>query len=156
MKGDVYAHLDVDDPEKYETLESVYVEINNELVPYFIQEIRVRDKGTLLAFEACNDLESAEAIKSCKLFLPLSDLPTLVGDEFYYHDVIGYKVVDAALGPLGLITAFYDREGQDILVMAYQGAEVLIPVSGDIIGRADHEKEEVRVTLPEGLIDIYL
>jgi 16S rRNA processing protein RimM len=156
IRGDVYVQFDVDDPETYKTLESVFVEINNDLVPFFIERIRVTAKGVLISFEDCNDLESAEALKSRKLMLPLGNLPALRKDQFYYHDVIGYQVVDERLGALGHVVRFYDRQGQDLMAMRYRSREVLIPVAGEIIGRADHSRKELYVVLPEGLIDIYL
>ena len=40
--------------------------------------------------------------------------------------------------------------------MKYKEKEVLLPVSDEIVLRADHVKKEVYVKLPEGLLDVYL
>ena len=43
LKGAFHVFMDVDDPYEYEGLESVFVQKGNELVPYFIDELQIRD-----------------------------------------------------------------------------------------------------------------
>ena len=40
--------------------------------------------------------------------------------------------------------------------MKYKSIEVLIPVTHEVVKHADHEKHEIFVNLPEGLLEIYL
>lgn len=100
--------------------------------------------------------ESANNLKSCRLFLPLHLLPRLGKDQFYYHDIIGFAVVDIELGKLGTVTAVYSKSGQDLIAMTYQHKEVLIPVTDNIVKSSDSELRELNVALPNGLLEIYL
>jgi 16S rRNA processing protein RimM len=156
ITGEVYIYLDVDHPEDYKKMESVFIDINNRLVPFFIRSMEVRGLKARVRFEGCDDMDQARALKSKKIFLPLDALPELEKSQFYYHEVIGYTIVDSAMGPLGKITNVYNRSGQDLLAMWYKDREILIPVTDEFIGSVDHERRELSVLLPEGLIDIYL
>jgi 16S rRNA processing protein RimM len=155
-KGEVLLVLDVDDPLSYEDLEQVFVEINHQLIPFFIESLSFHQDKALVRFQDLNSLEKAQALVGKKLFLPMEELPELDDDQFYYHQVIGYTVEDKHLGTLGPIIDFYELPQQDVLAMVYQGREVLIPVTDEIIEGADHEKQVIYTQLPEGLLQVYL
>lgn len=156
LQGEVVIHLDVDDPSNYEGLESVFIEEKGNLVPYLIEYIALQDKKkALVKFEEIDGFEAAEAILKLKLFLPLTSLPKLENGAFYYHEIIGYQVIDKDLGELGTINS-YINAAQDLLVMDYKNVEVLIPVSDEIVGKANHEQKTISVDLPGGLIDLYI
>jgi 16S rRNA processing protein RimM len=156
MKGQVIAFFDVDFPEDYEDLKSLFLLLGGRLVPFFVErvELQANSKG-ILKFEDLNTLEEAERLKGVELYLPLASLPELDEDQFYFHEVVGYTVVDEALGELGTVKAFYDMEYQDLLAMDYQGHEVLIPVQDEIVLHADKEARVLHVNLPEGLVEVY-
>jgi 16S rRNA processing protein RimM len=156
VKGQVVAFFDVDYPEDYEELESVFLQINGKLVPFFIDALDLQPDGRIIIkFEDVNSIVEAEKLKSIPLYLPLNALPELPDDQFYFHDVIGYTVVDEALGELGPIKEIYEMPFQDLMAMEYKGAEVLIPVQDELILRADKTNRKLYVNLPEGLVDIY-
>ena len=157
VKGQVTAFFDVDYPEDYEELESVFLLINGKLVPFFIDALDLQPNGRIiLKFEDVNTIEEAERLKNIELYLPLNALPELEEDQFYFHDVIGYTVVDEQLGELGTIKEIYEMPYQDLMAMEYQGVEVLIPVQDELVLRADKETQKLFVNLPEGLVDLYL
>ena len=156
LRGAVSIQMDVDDSMKYKGMESVIVKIGNNLVPFFISSIQINGGKGILHLMDINTKEDAEKLNSCPLFLPLDLLPKLGENQFYYHEVIGYKVVDQTKGELGLIENIFTGGNQDLISMKYKDVEVLIPVTDALVSRADHEKKEVYVCLPEGLLEIYL
>lgn len=155
-KGEVVIFLDVDFPEDYDELDSVFVEIKGQLVPYFIKNINVQ-KGSkaIVKFEDINSIEAATPLLNCALFLPEETLDELDGSQFYYHEIIGFKVVDEKLGELGTVTTVYTMSTQDLIAMEYRGNEVLIPVIDDIVPKIDRALKILHVALPEGLLDVY-
>lgn len=156
VKGQVVAYFDVDYPEDYEELESVFLQLNGKLVPFFIQALDLQPNGRIIIkFEDVDTITEAEKLKSIPLYLPLDQLPELDEDQFYFHDVIGFTVVDEQLGELGKIREIYEMPFQDLMAMDYQNVEVLIPVQDDLILRADKAAQKLYVNLPEGLIEIY-
>jgi 16S rRNA processing protein RimM len=156
-KGDITIHLDVDFPEDYQEMESVFVEIKGELVPYFVEDVNIQKQSkAIVRLEDVDTIEQAQALVGSSLFLPIEELEELGEGGFYYHQIQGYTVSDATLGELGEIKAIYTPNSQDLIAMEYQGSEVLIPIVDDIVLSADHEKKLVLVNLPEGLLDVYL
>ena len=159
LHGEVRIFLDVDFPEVYNNLESVLVAYKNApqtLVPFFIDTLRLSGNTALVHFEDVDTIDQAEDLREAQLYLPLETLPKLQPGQFYYHEVIGYTIVDQKAGTLGTIREIHALAGQDIIAMDYQGKEVLIPVNDDIVGTADHTQQLLHVSLPEGLLDIYL
>ncbi len=156
LNGGVNIRMDADDPMKYKGMESVIVKIGINLVPFFIASLQINGNKGILQLEDVNTKEAADELKSCPLLLPLDQLPKLNGDQFYYHDVIGYKVIDHGKDELGIIDNIFTEGNQDLISMTYKGKEVLIPVNDEIVSHAVHSKKEVHVILPDGLLEIYL
>ncbi|WP_192823380.1 ribosome maturation factor RimM [Rufibacter sp. LB8] len=155
-KGQVVAFFDVDFPEEYDELESVFLLINGKLVPFFIEALNPQDRGrSIIRFEDVKSVQEAEKLKGTAIYLPLNQLPELEDDQFYFHEVIGYTVVDETLGELGVVQTFFDLPNQDLLAMDYQGHEVLIPVQDEIVLRTNKEERKIYVNLPEGLLEVY-
>ncbi|RYD89602.1 MAG: hypothetical protein EOP50_17300 [Sphingobacteriales bacterium] len=84
-----------------------------------------------------------------------SALPELEQDQFYFHEIIGYKVHDAEAGELGTVREIFAMPTQDLIAMDYNGTEVLIPIMDDIVEKADKETKTLYVNLPEGLLEVY-
>jgi 16S rRNA processing protein RimM len=156
LQGDLSILLDTDQPEAYETMESVFVQIKQKLIPFFIDHLQIRENKAIVKFENVNSLEEAEKLKGNLLFLPLEVLPPLSSGQFYYHDVIRYMVIDESGRKIGRITNIYESNGNDLFAVDHDGTEILIPVQDDFIVRLDHEKSEIHMQLPDGLLDVYL
>ncbi|QCR24573.1 ribosome maturation factor RimM [Pontibacter sp. SGAir0037] len=156
IKGQVVAFFDVDYPEDYEDLESVFLEQGGRLIPFFIDSMEPQQKGRfIIQFEDVKTVEQANKLRNTALYLPLDELPELDEDQFYFHEVIGYKVQDETHGALGIVKEFYDMPQQQLMAMEYLGQEMLIPVIDEIFLRADHEARQLHVRLPEGLLEVY-
>jgi len=156
LRGAVNIQMDVDDPMKYKGMESVIVKVDNNLVPFFISSLQINGVKGILHLAEISSYDEAKELKSCSLMLPLDQLPKLDENQFYYHEVIGYKIVDRVRGALGTIENITSGGKQDLIAMEYKDKEILIPVTDEIVIRADHEKKEVIVNLPDGLLEIYL
>jgi 16S rRNA processing protein RimM len=156
LEGEVLIHLDVDDVYDYEELDSVFIQTKTGLIPYFIEYIQIRDAGHIIAkFEDC-PYDLAKILLRKELYLPLSSLPKLEGNKFYYHEVIGFTVIDLHFGVIGPIEKVMDYPLQDVFSIRHDGKEVLVPVSDELIREVRRESREIVVDCPEGLIELYL
>lgn len=157
FRGEVLVKLDTDEPEIYEGMESVFVELGKNLVPFFIEKCRLHKSSLLrISFEDIKSEVDADGLLGTKLYLPLSLLPKLPDDQFYYHEVIGFKMIDEVHGDIGIIESINDSSSQVLFEVKKEGKELLIPVSDDIIKKVDKKNATIYVTTPEGLVDLYL
>ncbi|MGA0556855.1 ribosome maturation factor RimM [Larkinella sp. VNQ87] len=156
IRGEVVFFLDVDMPELYETMDSVLIEIKGDLVPYFIESISVNRNRGIVALEGVETIEEAQKLVNSDLYLPLDNLDELEAGQFYFHEIVGFRIRDEKLGDLGTVRTVYNVPPQDLIAMDYQGKEVLIPVNDDLTPSADKENKILNVRLPDGLLDVYL
>jgi 16S rRNA processing protein RimM len=157
LKGEVTIWLDVDIPENYIDLDGLFLEIKGQLVPYIIEELQIRGKKSIVKFEDINSIEATEPIIDAEAYLPIKKLPKLKGKQFYYHEVIGYQIFDNnSQKDLGELKAIYESTGQDLFAVDINETEVLIPIIDNFLDAVDHAEKRIHVTLPDGLLDIYL
>jgi 16S rRNA processing protein RimM len=157
LHGEVGIVLDVDYPDDYEDLKHVFVEQKSRLVPFFLEHFVVSHSNKVLAkFEDHDSIEDAEKLVGSALYLPLSQLETLQEDQYYYHELIGFEVIDDSLGKIGEVKVIYDLETQDLMGVDHKGKEVLIPIQDQIIQKVDKADKKVYCQLPAGLLEIYL
>ncbi|WP_397445627.1 ribosome maturation factor RimM [Polaribacter sp. R77954] len=157
FKGEVVIKLDTDEPELYKNMESVYVEFGNNLVPFFIEKSSLHKGNQLrVQFEDVYSEEEADSILKCGIYLPLDLLPKLTGNKFYFHEVIGFTVIDENFGEVGKIVHINDKAAQPLFEIDRDGKEIFIPLIDDFIKKVDREHQLVKVTTPEGLIELYL
>ena len=91
----------------------------------------------------------------CDLYLPLDLLPKLSGNNFYYHEIIGFQVIDTKYGEVGSIVSVNDRTAQALFEIINQGKEILIPIIDEFIVSIDRESKILTVQTPDGLLDLY-
>lgn len=156
LKGEVDIFIDSDFPDNYRKLESVFVSVRDSLIPFFIESIQIRGQKAIVKFEDVDAVEKATELKSHTLHLPLTLLPSLSGNKFYFHEVLGYLVIDKTEGEIGLIKQIFNYPNQDFIVIMKDEKEILIPINDEIISQVDRADQIIRVELPAGLLDIYL
>lgn len=158
FKGELLAKLDTDEPELYENLESVFVLLpGDNLVPFFIDKCRLHKSNLLrIDFEEVKNEAAADGIMGCELYLPLSFLPKLEGNKFYFHEVIGFSMHDGVHGNIGTITGVNDTTAQALFEVEKQGKQLLIPITDEVVTKVDRNHKTIFVNTPEGLIDLYL
>lgn len=157
FKGEILAYLDTDEPELYENLESVFVESNGHLIPFFIENSYLHKNDFLrIKFEDIESEEDANSLLGSALYLPLEMLPKLEGNKFYFHEVIGFEVEDLKHGPIGTLMSINDSAAQALFIIEHLGSEILIPMIDPFIHKVDRANKKLILDTPEGLIDLYL
>ncbi len=157
FKGEVLIYLDTDEPEVYENMESVFVELNRNLVPFFIEKSQIH-KGDFLRtkFEDIDSEQDADEIIGCEVYLPLSMLPKLEGNKFYYHEIEGFSVEDIRLGNIGKLIRVNESQIQPLFEIEFKEATILVPVIDNFIVEVNRQEKKLILNTPEGLVDLYI
>lgn len=157
FKGEVLLYLDTDEPELYEDMESVFVEFNKDLIPFFIENSNLHKNDFLrVKFEDVDSEEEADKMIGCEIYLPLNMLPKLEGNKFYFHEVIGFEIEDKRLGVFGKIVSINDSSAQPLFEVVNGSVEILVPMIDQFLVKIDRANKKVIMDLPEGLIEMYL
>ncbi|MEO8934991.1 MAG: ribosome maturation factor RimM [Xanthomarina sp.] len=157
FKGELLIKLDTDEPDLYENLDAVFIDLRGNLVPFFVESSQLHKSELLrVRFEDVDTEADADALVKCDAYLPLELLPKLEGNKFYFHEVIGFKVEDINYGAVGTIVSINDTTAQALFEIDRDGVEILIPVNDAFINKLDRVNKTLFVETPDGLIDLYL
>ena len=154
-KGEILINIDSDEPELYTQLESILVDYPTGLVPFFISGARLHKSRFLrVKLVTIDTEESAQALLKKKVYLPLSMLPPLEGNRFYYHEIIGFTALDVERGVIGTIEGVNDQSSQALLKISDKEKQQLIPIHDDFILKIDRNKKEFHLNLPPGILSL--
>ncbi|MDA0793840.1 MAG: ribosome maturation factor RimM [Bacteroidetes bacterium] len=155
FKGEVLVKTDSDNPEDYTELESIFVELPTGLVPFFIRKCQLHKSSLLrINFDEINSEQEADSILKKNLYLPLDLLPPLEGNKFYYHEVIGFSLIENRT-PIGVITQVIEQGLQALFEIEDSKEQLhLVPIHDDFILEVDRKNKNITVQLPEGLLDL--
>ena len=81
-------------------------------------------------------------------------MPSLNDDQFYYHEIIGFEIVDTTLGSVGTIINVNDANSQVLLEVDHMNKKILIPLVDELIHKIDKEKKQLHLSIPDGLLNL--
>ena len=158
LKGDVILISDKEFDETLEEIELVLVEIDGGLVPFFIEEDGVHfmtDGGAICRLRFIDSLAKAKELTGCKVFVFENEI---VYSEYQggLSSLIGMRAFDAKYGDIGLISRVDDFSGNFVITVDNLRAEIMIPLSDEVVKLVDEEKREIYLNCPVGLIEMYI
>ncbi|WP_372754794.1 ribosome maturation factor RimM [Labilibaculum sp.] len=160
VKGELVAKKNSELLEKNK-LESVLVDIDGGLVPFFIPKkgITPRNHSSVrIVLEDMNTEAKAQRFIGCDIYIPMKNAPDFDEEveDFDPNLLIGFLYIDEEKGKLGEIEDIQDYSGNIVLVINLNDQEVLIPFAGDHFIEIDEENKTITMETPDGLIDMYL
>ena len=156
LKGEVTLRIDNEQFDDIEELNYFLLDINDRLIPYFIENISYHSNKSFILFQDLKTLEAASQLVGTAVYLPLELLPEKDGNDFYSHEVVDFLVVDEGKGELGKVKEIIEYPTQSLIQIIINEKEVLIPIHDDIIKDVDREGKKIFIKAPAGLIDMYL
>jgi 16S rRNA processing protein RimM len=107
-----------------------------------IDDGRQHGKGLIAHIVGIDDRDAAELLKGCEIAVPRAELPSLEGDEYYWHQLEGLEVYTGEL-LLGRVDHLLETGANDVLVVkgsegSLDDRERLIPwIRGQVVKRVD-------------------
>ncbi len=148
--GELLMDVLTDFPERLSPGKTVYVGERHD--PVRIEAIRAQDKTLLLKLENVADDDQAGKFRNKMVYVQTKELPTLPAGEYYFHQLVGLKVVDEAGTTLGTLDEILKTGANDVyIVHAEDGTEILLPAIDSVILEVNLERSEIRVRPPEWL-----
>ena len=156
LNGEITIKLDVANPADFAELRYLLVDEKGNLIPYFIEYQKISGDKMFVRLQDVNNMEQAVTFLGKAVFLPNELMPQLAEDEFYYQDIVGFKLIDIIKGEIGEISDVLEYPTQAVIQVMKDGKEVLIPIHDDIIQKVNKKAKTLTVNAPEVLIDMYL
>lgn len=156
IKGEVTMRIDNEDFDEIDELNYFLLDVNDKLIPFFIEKIGYHSNKSFIFFQDVRTLETASQLVGTAVYLPLELLPERGDNDFYSHEVVDFMVVDEFKGELGKVEEIIEYPTQSLIQIIRDDKEILIPIHDDIIKKIDREGRIIYICAPNGLIDMYL
>lgn len=154
VKGELLIKTVFEISEEYELAESIFLEIEGLLVPFFIEEYTVSSNQTIIVKLSCIDNKN-KAIRfvDCNVFIEKTKSKTPKA-EFSTSDLIGFTVLNQDGKNLGKIIDFMDIPGNFLITVMYGNKEILVPFNEHVLIDFNKSKKQVILDVQEGLVDL--
>ncbi len=153
-KGDVNIYNDNDISLNFKDIEFFFIKDNNELVPYFFENIRNKKKNVLLVkFEDVDSEEDALKIFKKEVYLPKS----LIQEKEVLNQkkiIVGFDVIDKRLGNIGRVEFVNESTTQSLIIVKGKEKEFFIPFHEEFVLKIILDKKIIQVDIPKDLINI--
>lgn len=124
-------------------------------IPYFIESTRIKsDTEIYLKVQDISTREAAAKLTQKELWLPEADAKKFTAKNAPLN-FLGYTIEENGKA-LGTVLEVIEQPHQVLCRIDIAGKEVLIPLNESTIERIDQKGRRITVSLPEGLLEIYL
>lgn len=163
ISGELILKLDIDFPEDYYNMESVFIEIDEQLVPFFISQMKIREQRkmqfAIVKFDDIDAIPQAKELIDNDLYAHIESLPQQKENKYHrvsFNQLIGFAVFDKQFGEIGKVDEILEFPDNPVFKIMKNNKEILIPVNYEFIKKVDKEKKIIEIEAPKGLIEVYL
>ena len=164
LKGEIIISLYDSFADYYNEEDPVFVVIDDIPVPLFFKffETRGKTKATVIFDDFENENRATELVgKEFFIFVMPEDQDNNIektsnddDDEIYYEDFIGFKILFSGINKEGVIKDYYEDEFNPLFNVLIDEKETLIPVNDHFIDDINIKSKTLKMTIPDGLLDI--
>jgi 16S rRNA processing protein RimM len=123
-------------------------------VPVSIVTARPQKTVFIVKFKEYHDINQVEPFKGWSVKVSAEKRGKLSADEFYFHDIIGSKVITEEGEEIGSVTDILRPGANDVWVVKQtNGKLAYLPYIADVVLRVNVAEKQVTIRLMEGLIE---
>ncbi len=156
LKGEIQLRFEPQYGASLEYVETIFLEHDGLLVPYFIKEDGLRfrsNESALICIEWIDNDVQAKKLSGSSVYISRTDY-VKEEQEFGLHELIGFNLIDSKLGEIGKILQVDDFAGNLLLTVDFNGNEVMVPFNEDFVIKLDEHEHLLEMICPEGLFEI--
>ncbi len=118
-----------------------------------VKSHRTHKQFDLLEFEGFTDVNQVEQFKNAIIKVPESQLTDLTEGEYYFHQIIGCKILTEEGDELGEVKEILTPGANDVwVVKGKNGKEILIPYIKDIVKDVNVQEKVIKIHVMDGLL----
>ena len=111
-----------------------------------LKSLKAHSNGVVVLLDGVADRTTAESMKGVLVGAPREALPTTDEDEFYWADLVGLEVVNAADERLGKVAGLIETGANAVLrVVGEDGTERLLPFVAAVVLAVEKDAGLIRV-----------
>jgi len=154
LRGEIVADVLTDFPERFDNLKRVtIVHSNGETTEIEIEKFWFQKNRIVLKFVGFDSIESAETLRGGEICVGETEAVELEDDEFFDWELIDCAVETIEGEKIGMVRKVMRTGGTEILVVAGEQKEYLIPFAEMICTEVDVDKKLIKIDAPKGLLD---
>lgn len=134
--------------------ESLFVETDKILVPFFIEHFKYSNNGIIVKFDTIHTPDQANRFLNFAVFAANKHIPTKSKKKSSFNEIENYTVTDTKLGIIGQVSEIGGHPLNPLLTVKRDQTEIFIPINEHFILRIDKKKKNIETNLPDGLIDL--
>ena len=154
-KGELILKFNNDLSEEIQKLESIFIEVDGKLVPFFIEKIKIKSTQTIVVkIEGLNDESKSSEFVGYDFYFSEQQKDDFDVETEEFVDVQGYQVKDQNDEVIGEVIEYLQIKENPLLNLKTEKGEVLIPANDELIIEVDDDQKIIYIEIPNGLFDI--
>ena len=133
---------------------TIWLNISGIMTPYKIQEIQQLNKNKLVLTLLNVNKNKAEELINKSVFINPKDVD-LTEEKFDKNNITWYDLFSNEEENLGKVSAVIKIKNNNLIQIYINETEVLLPFSEKTILDLDHSKKQIKLDIPDGLIELY-
>lgn len=142
------------DSERYKKGNIVYINYENQYLPFIVKTFRVHKGHSLVSFEEHNNINDVEKYKQHMIFISEQERKPLKNGQYYRNQIVGLIAKDTNGNILGNVISVEETTGaqNNIRIQTETKEEFLVPYIPEFIQSVDLENSTIVISMQEGLL----
>jgi 16S rRNA processing protein RimM len=156
LKGELVLKHNLGKKTSLKGLKAIFIEERKEsFIPWFIESTKIKNEEEIyLKLEVINIREQALKLTQKEVWLPEEEFKKFSAKSSPIN-LLGYEIIEGEL-VLGKILEVIEQPHQILCKIEFNKKEAYIPLHEETIKKIDKKNQKVIVSLPPGLLEIYL